>query len=252
MKLIRIFAVTAAVFFALILAKNFLIQSALTSSISAATHVPVSIGSTDVSFLKSSIRLKDIKVKNPSGFKDPLMLHAPLVAIAFDPPAFFKGTAHFQEIALDLQEVVVVKNKDGKLNIDAVKPKEEDKAKQKKKDGEAKAKGKSPKLKIDKLTLSIGRVVYKDYSSGAKEPAVQTFDINIKNRLYTNIDNPSGIINLIMVEALTRTTLSRIAGLDVGVFKDGALGAVSGGLGVVGDGADALENTAKGIASLFK
>ncbi len=251
MNLFKKIAIVAAAFFVLILAKNLLMQTVLGASISGAAHVPVSIGGTDVSFMKSSITLKEIRVKNPSGFKDPLMLHAPLVSIDFDPPAFFKGVAHFQEVRLNLAEVVVVKNKEGKLNIDAVKPKESDKQKQVKAK-EDKAKGKSPKLKIDKLSLTIGRVVYKDYSSGANEPAVQTFDINIKDRVYTNIENPSGIISLIMVEALTRTTLSRLAGLDVSIFKDGALGAMSGGLGVVGDGAETLEKTAKGIASLFQ
>jgi len=251
-KIVKSIIVVGVVLFVLILAKNLLIQSILGTSISRAAHVPVSIGNTDVSFLKSSIRLKEIRVKNPSGFKESLMLHMPLIAINFDLPAFFKGTAHFQEIRLNLAEVVVVKNKDGKLNIDAVKPKDADKAKQQKAREDSKAKGKAPKLMIDKLYLTIGRVVYKDYSSGGKEPAVQTFDINIKDRVYTNIDNPSGIISLIMVEAITNTTLARLAGLDISIFKDGALGAVSGGLGVVGDGAENLEKTAKGIASLFK
>lgn len=243
--------VAVAALFLIGVAKNLLIQSVLAASISRAAHVPVGIGHTDASFLKSSIRVKDIRVKNPPGFKEKLMLHAPLIAIHFDVPAFFKGSAHFQEIRLDLKEVVVVKNAQGKLNIDAMKPREEEK-KKRKKAREEKAKGKAPKLMIDKLYLTIGRVVYKDYSSGAKEPVVQTFDINIKDRLYAKIDNPSGIISLIMVEALTRTTLSRLADFDVSIFKDGALGAVSGGLGAVGDGADALENTAKGIAGLFQ
>lgn len=249
-KLVRIAAVAVTVFFILAVSKNLLIQSALAGAISRAVHVPVSIGGTNASFLKSSIRLKNIRVKNPQGFKESLMLDAPLIAIRFDAPAFFKGTAHFQEIRLDLKEVVVVKNKDGRLNVDAAKPKAEDKEKQKKAKQD-KAKGKAPKLMIDKLYLTIGHVVYKDYSSGGAQPAVQEFNINIKDRVYTNIDNPSAIISLIMVEALTRTTISRLAGLDVSVFKDGALGAISGGLGVVGDGTDSLESAAKGIASLF-
>lgn len=242
MKIVRMLVMAIVVLGVLVISKNLIIQTLIAGSLSRAAHVPVSIINTDVSFLRSSIRLSHIRVMNPPGFIDKQMLNAPLVAIRFDVPAFLKGTAHFQEVRLDLKEVVVVKNRDGKLNIDAIKPKKEDKKEQKK----------TSKLMIDKLYLTIGRVVYKDYSAGGKEPAVQTFDINIKDRVYTNIDNPSGIISLIMVEALTRTTLSRLAGLDVSIFKDGALGAVSGGLGVVGDGAETLEKTAKGIASLFK
>src|SRR5262245_12293515 len=129
-KPLRIVIVAAVIVFALTMAKNVIIQSALASGISAAAHVPVSIGSTDMSFMKSSIKVKGLRVRNPRGFKEPLMLDMPLIGIQVDVPALMKGKAHFQEIRLDLKEVVVVKSKDGKLNIDAVKPKEEDKKQQ--------------------------------------------------------------------------------------------------------------------------
>ncbi len=142
-----------------------------------------------------------------------------------------------------------MKNKDGKLNIDTVKPSPEEK-----KEAQEKARpepGKpAPKLMIDKLTLSIGRVIYKDYSAGG-EPQVQTFDVNIQNREFTNIDNPSTIVSLLMFEALTRTTLSSLANLDVNAFKEGGLSALSKGLGVVGEGTDVVENKAKELLNLF-
>ncbi|HTL69692.1 MAG TPA: AsmA family protein [Candidatus Eisenbacteria bacterium] len=241
------------VFVVLTVLKNGIIQTAITASVSRAAHVPVRISNTDFSLLKSSIRLKGLKVMNPSGYADKLMIDAPLILIDMDPQALFRGQAHFEEVRLDLREVCVVKNKDGKLNIDAAKPTQQEKEKQKQAAAPAEPRkpgAKGPKLKIDKLYLSIGKVTYKDYSAGGA-PAVQEFPIDIKDRVYTNIDNPSAIVSLIMFEALTRTTLSRLAGLDVGVFKDGALGAISGGLGLVSDGAEGLEKKAKGLLKLF-
>ena len=111
---------------------------------------------------------------------------------------------------------------------------------------------KPPKLMIDKLSLSIGKVVYKDYSQGGQQPQVQTFDINIQNREYRNIDNPSAIVSLVMFEALTRTSLSRLANLDLDSFKEGGIQALSKGLGVVSDGTDVVQNTTKQLLNLIK
>lgn len=231
--------------------KNILLQGALSAGISGAAHAPVSIGYTDVSVFSGKITIRNLQVRNPAGFRERLMLDIPLVSIDADPSSFLQGRARFEEVRLNLKEVVVVKNKEGKLNIDAAKPTQAEKEASKKKAAQTKKEGKPPKLMIDKLTLSIGRVVYKDYTHGG-EPAVQTFEINIKDRVYTHIEDPSAIVSVIMVEALTRTTLSRLAGLDVSGFKDGALGAISGGLGLVGDGAQGFEEKAKDLLGLFQ
>ena len=244
-------AAVIVVFFMLNVFKNGIIQTVLSSSISGIAHVPVSIGSTRAGISSSSIELKNIKIMNPAGFPEKLMLDAPLIAITFDFQSLFKGEAHFREVRLNLQEIVVIKNHDGRLNIDAFKPSKEENEKQKQKKDERKASGKPPKIRIDEFYLTIGRVVYKDYSSGGAEPAVQTFDIDIHDRKYSNIDNPASLMSLIMFEALTRTTLSRILNLDISTFKDGALGAVSGGLGFVGDGAGTVGDAAKNILNLF-
>lgn len=254
-KFVKILVVLLAIVVVLALLKNMIIQGVLASQISKAAHVPVSIGSTDARLLVSSIRLKDIQVKNPKGFKEKLMIDIPQIYIDFDPKAITKGVAHFEEVRLDLKEVVVVKNSAGVMNIDAVKPTPEEKAKQKedaaRKQGSPKdKKGESPKLQIDKLYLTIGRVIYKDYSAGG-EPNIQEFNVNIRERLYTNIKNPSAVVSLIMFEVLTNTALSRLANLDISIFKDGAAGALAGSLGLVGDGVDTFEDTAKGLIKLF-
>jgi uncharacterized protein involved in outer membrane biogenesis len=249
-KTLKFLVAFVAVVILLCFFKNFLVQSALSSGLSKAAHVPVKIGSTDVKFISSSIRLKNISIHNPKGYPEKVMLSAPVVFIDFEPKDLMQGKAHFKEVRLDLKEVIVIKNKDGKLNIDALKPTPQEKEKQKK-TKEDRAKGKAPKLMIDNLYLSIGRVVYKDYSKGG-EPSIQEFNIDIKERQFKHIDNPSSVVSLIMFEALTHTTLSRLANLDLSMFKDGAMGVLSEGLGLVGDGANTFEDTAKSVAGLFK
>lgn len=110
-KALKILVVVAVVFLVLGLAKNVLIQTVLGTTLSKAAHVPVSIGSTDAKLLASSIRLKNVRVSNPKGFQDNIMIDIPQIYIDFDPRAFTKGVAHFEEVRLDLKEVIVIKNK---------------------------------------------------------------------------------------------------------------------------------------------
>ncbi|MGH7198456.1 MAG: AsmA family protein [Candidatus Omnitrophota bacterium] len=239
---IKILIIVIAAFIAFSFVKNTFFQTAIGAALSKAAHVPVSIGSTSVRFLTSSIHLKNIKFRNPKGFPGSLMVDIQEVFIDFDPGALFKGQAHFEEVKLNLKEVIVVKNREGLLNVEAVKPTEAEKQKPKRQKG----KGEPAKLRIDRLYLTVGRVVYKDYSAGG-EPAIQTFDVNIENREYRNIEDPSVVVSLIMFEALTRTTLSRLANLDVGTFKQG----FSGGLDTVATSAGSLEEKVKGVLGLF-
>lgn len=230
-----------AAFVLLSILKNSIADWAIAAGLSKAAHVPVSIGKTRVGLLSGSMRLEDIRLQNPPGFEEKWMLDAPEVSIDFEPTGLFQGIFHFKEVELNLNELTVIRNRDGKLNVDTLKPpaKEETEKPEKKK----------TVLKIDKLYLTAGKVVYKDYSAGPT-PAVQEFNIGIDKKLYTNIEDPSALVRLIVFETLTRTALTKV--LDMSLFKDGAMGVLSQGLGAVGEGTDALEDTAKGILNLFK
>ena len=248
-KIVKFVVLAIVIVLALGFFKNGLAQSVLTGTLSNVAHVPVRVGSVDLSFFSASIRIKNMEVHNPHGFSEKRMASIPQIFIDFEPGELFKGRAYFKEVRLDLKEMTVIKDKNGRLNVDTVKPTEQQK-------NEAKQKAKTPegskpsKLLIDKLSLSIGKVVYKDYSQGA-QPQVQTFDINIQNREYHNIDNPSAIVSVVMFEALTRTSLSHLANLDVDAFKEGGIQALSKGLGVVSDGTDVVQNTTKQLLNLF-
>ncbi len=245
-KIIKLVIIIVAFIVALSIIKNGLVHAAIESALSKAANVPVRIGSTNVQLATTTIDLKNIQIRNPRSFPEKMMVDAPEVYIEFDLPAIFKGVAHFREVRLNLKEVTVIKNSAGELNINALKP-----AEQKKKVQEQKAQGQAPKIKIDKLSLTIGRVVYKDYSQGG-QPKIQTFDINIQDKQYENIDNIPAVVSLIMFEALTRTSLSKLANLNLSTFQDSAGDILSNGLGFAQDGADKVQKTAKDLLNIFK
>jgi uncharacterized protein involved in outer membrane biogenesis len=237
-KILVVLAAIAIVFVGLNFAKNNLFQTIMTSALSQAAHVPVRIGSTSVRFLSASILIRQLHFLNPKGFPERKMVDISRIYIDFEPAALWKGQAHFEEVKLDLKEIIVIKNRDGRLNVDAVKPREKKASDTKQK------KGSGLRLRIDRLHLSVGRVVYKDYSKGS-EPKIEVFDVNMKDREYRNIEDPSALVSLIMFETLTRTAVGRLANLDLGDFEQGFLGQLQGGTGKV-------EQVAQGLLNLFK
>ena len=218
-------------------AKDMILKATVTSAISQVAHVPVEIKSFKTSLLKGAAELKGIHIQNPSSYQDRTMLDMPELTVDFDPMALFSGKVHFEAVRIDLKELVVVKDKEGKLNIDALKGGQKEAASGKK--------NAEVKLRIDKLDLSIGTVVYKDYSRGGN-PSIQTFPINIRNKEYRDITNPQALVALIMFEALTHTTLSKLT--DLSFFKEGA----GGVLNLAGDSANLIQGKAKDILGLFK
>lgn len=243
-KPIKIAIAVVVVLFALNIAKNGLVQFAMGSGISAATHVPVSIGGTNLSLFAGSIKVTNFKLKNPWGYKDKVMVDVPLIFIDFDMSSIGKPKLRFEDVQVHLKEVTIVKNAKGEVNVNALKPKKDDQ-------GKPAPKKAAPKFHIDKLTLSIDKVVYKDYTGGGK-PNVQTFDVNIKNRTFTHMEDPTAIVSVIMLEALTRTSIAKIADLDTSFLTDNAKGILNEGLGLVKDGAGTLETQAKNVLSIFQ
>ncbi len=128
------------------------------------------------------------------------MLDVTEVGVDYDLPALLAGRLHFPLVILDLNEMVVVKNRDGVLNVDALKVAEKK---------EAAPAGKPPEplsLEIDVLRLNVNRVIFKDYTRG-KEPLVQVFDVNLKDKTYKDIQSAQQLAALIMVEAMKPTAI---------------------------------------------
>ena len=88
-------------------------------------------------------------------------------------------------------------------------------------------------MQIDKLTYSVGKVIYTNYAARDK-PMVQSFEINIKNKTYQNITSAQQLIALLLTEAMKQTTIkgAAIYGvsaiLSVGFLPAGVVGALIG------------------------
>ena len=200
----------------LVSAKNIIAKNAVQAAVKAITGLNLSMKSLNVGIFKSLISINGLKLYNPVGFTDKLMVDIPEIYVDYDLGAFFKKKIHLEEMRLNLKEFIVVKNKEGQLNLDALKAvqtKKEEKPAQEKKE-----KAQMPELKIDLLELKIGKALFKDYSQGT-QPKVKEFSLNINER-YENITDPYALVSLIVTKALINTTIGNLANFDLGPLKE--------------------------------
>lgn len=197
----KIIIVIAVLFFCLLVLgflKDQLIKGVFNVAASGIVGAPTRVGGFSWGILTQKIRVNNFKMHNPEGFPDGILLDLPKAYVDYDLLALLKGKLHLKSVVVELKEVGLVKNKDGKLNVDSLKvaKQEAEKSKEARKEKSARQMA----LQIDKLTLDIGRIVMKDYSVEG-EPAVQVYDINLK-KSYKNINSPQQLVALILSEPM--------------------------------------------------
>jgi len=250
MKLLRTVAILiVAALVVVFLGKNVIAKVAVEAGVKAVTGLGLRIQALDVGLPKTYVSVKGLEVLNPVGFPDRTLMDVPELYIDYDLPAILKGEVHLEELRLNMKELTVVRNAEGAVNVNSIravnKTKEEAKAPAKPKP----AAGKAPRVRIDRVSLQVGRVVYKDYSQG-KEPQVKEFNINL-NEQFQNVNDPYALATLIITRALAKTTIASLANLDLDSLQAGVTsllqqqsGALFSTIGDAGKAADAISGEA--------
>ncbi|MDD4938706.1 MAG: hypothetical protein PHE18_01430 [Candidatus Omnitrophica bacterium] len=190
--------------FVLAFAKNIIAQVVITSGVKAITGLEVKTGGVNASIRKTFLGINGLTVFNPPQFSDRVMVNMPEVYVDYNLGDFFKGKAHFEELRINLEELIVVRNQANQVNIKSLKallPKGE---------------GKPPQIQIDGLTLKISRVIYKDYVLGS--PETREFNVNITEKIE-NVTDPQALVRLILMRALSKTNIAGLAGIDLDKLK---------------------------------
>ncbi|MDD5423134.1 MAG: hypothetical protein WC592_04050 [Candidatus Omnitrophota bacterium] len=209
-KIITIAAVVLVVVFVAAFTKDAVIKMSVEKGVELVMGLKLNIGGLSVGILRPIVHIKNLKLLNPPGFHDRTMIDMPEIYVNYDLPAIMGGKIHLPEVRLALREFVVVKNANGKLNLDSLR------MVRAQKEGKAPSEetpGKAPEIQIDSLNLSIGKVVYRDYSKGGA-PIVKEFNVNI-NESYTNVDDPYSLASLIVVKALMNTSIASLTNFDL-------------------------------------
>ena len=187
----------------------------------------------NVGLFKPMIRIRQMKLYNPAGFSQPVMMDMPELDVTYDLKAFLGGGVHLPDLFVDLKEFNVERNAKGELNIDALKFVQE-----------KKQRGNAPPpvsgdFDIDKFRLRVGHVTFKDAS--INPPRNADFVLNT-DESYTGVKSPQLLGTLIVTRALTKTAIARLANFDInGLVQD-----MSGSVKKVSNMATGLVNTTVG------
>jgi hypothetical protein len=168
--------------------KNQIIKSVVTKVAAQVIGAPVHIDSFSLNFLSSTIHISGFKIYNPSGFPEGILVSCPKIKVIYDRATIFKQKRHFLIVEIELKEMGLTKNKEGKLNVDSLKIVQQPKS------------SPSIPLQIDLLTLSIGKIVYKDYTIGT-QPSVRVYDVN-KQKSYKGIPSAQQLAFLVLAEPM--------------------------------------------------
>lgn len=195
-KKLKILIVLIIVLLVIGLLKDQIIKTIVIASIEKTVGTKTSIAGFSLSLFKQTVEMKEFKMYNPAGFPKGLLIDLPYVEVNLDVEALFKKELHLRELTVELRELDLVKNKQGQLNVDALKVSKEPEAKK----PAASAKKEEMPMRIDVLNLSIGKIVSKDYTASG-EPAISVRDVNIQ-KTYKNITSINQLILLILTEPM--------------------------------------------------
>lgn len=213
----KIIIIIAGVLIALVVLsafKDLIVKASVEKAVRIVTGLRLSIQSLGVGIFRSVVDIRELRLFNPKGFRDHVMLDMPEIYVNYDLPAIMKSDIHLREVRINLKEFVVVKNNRGELNLDSLKVVKAEKAGEK---PGAREPVPPPKIRIDELQLKIGKAVYKDYTAGPT-PSVREFNINL-NEKYSNITDPYALVSLIVVKALSNTAIANLANFDIGSLR---------------------------------
>ncbi|MCX5716285.1 MAG: hypothetical protein NTV07_05480 [Candidatus Omnitrophica bacterium] len=187
---------------------NQVIKTAVTVVASKITGAPVHMDGFSLNILSSTIRISGFKMFNPDGFPAGILVSCPKIKVIYDCASLFKQKRHFLIVEIELKEMGLVKNKEGKLNVDSLTIAQQ-------------SNSSSPiPMQIDILTLSIGKIVYKDYTIGA-EPSVQVYDVNIQ-KIYKGIPSAQQLALLVLAEPMKATAIKGAAIYGAAMLTGGA------------------------------
>lgn len=209
-KTLALCAVVLAALLILSFSKDLIIKTSVEKAVEIVTGLRLNIEGFRAGIINTVVDIRNLKLYNPPGYADRMMLDMPEIYVDYDLPSIMGGRIHLAKLRIDLKEFLVVKNEKGGLNLNALKVVQAQKeSKSPHKNGKAKA----PKIQIDTLELKIGRVLYKDYSGGGA-PSVREFNININER-YSNVKDAYSLVSLIVTRSLANTNIASLTSFDL-------------------------------------
>ncbi len=191
----------------LYLSRNMLAERAIEYYARQSLGVDVRTESVNLKLLDSEIMLEGVEIANPDGYDHPHLARFHSIFLDYDFRSLLQPPFHAYLLEIDLEELVLNRNAEGKLNVEGLIPEKEpvdpEEATQEVEELDEEV------FLIDILLLSIDHVVYiDDYKED--ETKTRSISVGMKNYVYEEVDNLNDVIRVILVEAILRAGLTNL------------------------------------------
>lgn len=186
--------------------KDAILRTVTEYNVRRETGMEAKIGELRLGLTSTSLLMKDFKIINPKEFGGAPFFQVPEVYVELDAEKAAEGRLHFKELRFNLAEVNIVKNKDGKLNLDHIQEALE------KSEVFRKRKKKSPNEEdftfeaIDRMFLTVRAIKYTDLQEPANSYKT---DLGIQNEEVKNIKSEEDL-NKWAVGLMTKIALQEM------------------------------------------
>ena len=191
------------------------------------SHARVTIGQLDFDIKKNAIYIKDFRMYNPEGFPEGVLIEMPRLTLVGTRVDFENGKIPIDFADVEISDMKVIKNEEGKLNIDELRFVKE---------GREKGIRLCDVIPVKEFEFSMERVFYSDYSKGGEDPFFRVYEVGIKDRKYGHMINLVDLLILIFHEAIGETTIKSAA--VAGLVTIGGVGFLPLGAAVIMVGRD--------------
>lgn len=172
-----------------IVLRNQLCKQLILTATNKITGLKLSIRKLNLDILSSSLRLQGIAILNPHGFNSEVLANVEEIVINYNLLGSIRGELHLNQVKVKINKLNIIRNSKGQTNITSFKNKiAEGKttlnapsltAKNSITSNKKKLKKTSrPKIKIDRLEVSLKKAVFTDYRTKIGRPTVIVFTSN--------------------------------------------------------------------------
>ena len=195
----------------LLTARNILIKSTVKQGVKRAFGVELKTESMSAGFIRSDLKIDNLMVKSPEGFHEERMVTARRIYLDYNLWPLLKGRIHATNLEITVEEVIVVRNRQGRLNLDEFRQRLKHTGPQAARSKDEPKEKRSPdRVMIDLLSISLERIVYKDYSR-SPEAKVMTIPVGIQELRFENVRSSEDLIEKVISMALQKVALGHVS-----------------------------------------
>jgi hypothetical protein len=187
-----------------VIVKRLKIKEIVDNQIEQSLGIKVSIEEIKFSPLLARISVRGVTVMNPEGFVETELAYIETIHLLIDPiEILVSKKPNIYALALNLERLNIIKNKEGKVNIEELIPI---------KDKNAALEDKTP-FYFDILVLSVGKVRLADYSGPKLKEHI--YPIGIKDATFIMLKDEQEVVRLIVSKAIANTDIGKIINLKI-------------------------------------